>query len=161
MAEHLTRKALLNREGYSACRRQALKLWVVLARCYNSFAHAEALSHKDADLTPPQFAVLEVLAHLGPLKMCEIAGKLLMSGANVTGVVDRLEEKGLVKRVTASDDRRMFRIHLTEAGGRLIAEIFPRHAAAIERLTSALTPHEKDTLIRLLKKLGKSLATPR
>lgn len=157
MAKQLTNKPLLDREAYAACQKRSLKLWVVLARCYNSFMQADGMMSTVGTLTQPQFAVLEVLAHLGPLKMCEIAGKLLMSGANVTGVVDRLEKKGLVKRVTEAEDRRMFHIHLTEAGRRLIAEVFPVHAKKIEKLTSALSAHEKLELTRLLKKLGKSI----
>src|SRR5262245_12588296 len=128
MAQRLTKNVVLERERYGAEQQLALKLWVVLASCYNSLAQAEAAEIKDDDLTPPQFGVLEALAHLGPLKMCDLAQKYLTSGANITGVVDRLEEKGLVQRVMEAEDRRTFRIHLTETGGRLIADIFPRHA---------------------------------
>lgn len=148
---------MLDRDAYPAGQKRALKLWVVLARCYNSFMHAEEISNHTGGLTQPQFAVLEVLAHLGPLKMCDIAGKLLMSGANVTGVVDRLEKKGLVKRVIEIDDRRTFQIHLTGAGSRLITGIFPQHARRIEKITNALSTHEKIELTRLLKKLGTSI----
>lgn len=153
----LNKSALLDRESYGAEQKLALKLWVVLARCYNSFAHSEASSIKERALTPPQFGVLEALAHLGPLKMCEIAAKLLMSGANVTGVVDRLEKKGLVRRVMAEGDRRTYHIHLTDAGGKLISATFPEHAEQIQRLTRALSVKEKRALITLLKKFGKSL----
>lgn len=155
MSEHIMKSAVLNRENYPACRKESLKLWVVLARCFNSFAHASAHHLKPFDLTSPQFGVLEALAHLGPMKMCEIGSKLLMSGANVTGVVDRLEQKGLVQRVTDAEDRRMFLIHLTDAGSKLIAKIFPLHAARIEELAGVLTSKEKRQLTDLLKKLGR------
>lgn len=161
MSKRLAQHALLDSAGYGAAQRLSLKLWVVLARCFNSFAQADAVAVKRHDLTAPQFGVLEALAHLGPLKMCEIAQKYLTSGANITGVVDRLEEKGLVQRVMEEDDRRTYRIHLTEAGGRLIAEIFPLHARKIEQLSAALSAQEKATLIRLLKKLGKSIQASR
>jgi MarR family 2-MHQ and catechol resistance regulon transcriptional repressor len=156
MKERLTKGALLDRESYPACRKEALKLWIVLARCFNSFAQAEAQHLKAFDLTPPQFGVLEALAHLGPMKMCEIGGKLLMSGANVTGVVDRLEKKGLVRRVMDAEDRRTFLIHLTEGGSKIIAKFFPMHAEQIETFTNILTSKEKRLLTDLLKKLGKS-----
>lgn len=159
MAERLNKNALLDRESYRAEHKAALKLWVVLARCYNSFAQNEAGRIKGYDITPPQFGVMEALAHLGPLKMCELAEKLLMSGANVTGVIDRLEEKCLVQRVMEADDRRTYRIHLTSAGGKLIAEIFPQHAEKIRQLTHALSTKEKRELTELLKKPGKSIQT--
>jgi MarR family 2-MHQ and catechol resistance regulon transcriptional repressor len=156
MGERLTKCAVLDRDSYPACRKEALKLWVVLARCFNSFAQAEAQHLKSFDLTSPQFGVLEALAHLGPMKMCEIGNKLLMSGANVTGVVDRLEKKGLVRRVMDADDRRLFLIHLTGDGSKLIAKIFPLHAARIEAFIGVLTLKEKRQLTELLKKLGRA-----
>ncbi len=156
MKERLTRGALLNRDGYPECRKDALKLWVVLARCFNTFAQNEAHHLKEFDLTPPQFGVLETLAHLGPMKMCEIGTKLLMSGANVTGVVDRLEKKGLVQRVMDAEDRRMFLIHLTDEGSKLITKFFPRHAEQIEAFTGVLSTKEQRQLTALLKKLGKA-----
>lgn len=156
MKARLTTGTLLDRESYPDGRKEALKLWVVLARCFNSFAQNEAHHLKAFDLTPPQFGVLETLAHLGPMKMCEIGTKLLMSGANVTGVVDRLEKKGLVRRALEAEDRRMFRIHLTEEGSKLIAKFFPIHAGRIEAFTSVLTSKEKRVLTDLLKKLGRA-----
>ena len=157
MSEKLIPGPLLDREAYPAKQGEALKLWVVLARCFNSFAQAEALRIKPTDLTPPQFGVLEALAHLGPMKMCTIGTKLLMSGANLTGVVDRLENKGLVRRVMDADDRRTYVIHLTDAGGKLISKIFARHATVIEELSAGLGSAEKRELTVLLKKLGKSV----
>jgi len=147
---------LLNRDSYPECRKTALKLWVVLARCFNSFAQNEAQQLKAFDLTAPQFGVLEALAHLGPMKMCDIGNKLLMSGANVTGVVDRLEKKGLVRRMMDAEDRRMFLIHLTAEGSKVIVKLFPIHAEQIEVFTDALNAKEKRQLTDLLKKLGKA-----
>jgi MarR family 2-MHQ and catechol resistance regulon transcriptional repressor len=155
-SERLTKYAVLDRDGYPACRKEALKLWVVLARSFNAFAQISAQHLKAFDLTPPQFGVLESLAHLGPMKMCEIGSKLLMSGANVTGVVDRLEKKGLVRRVMDAEDRRLFLIHLTEEGSKLITKIFPLHAARIEAFAGVLNSKEKRQLADLLKKLGRA-----
>lgn len=159
MRERLAKDAVLDRESYPARQKESLKLWVVLARCFNSFAQAEALRIKPEDLTPPQFGVLEALAHLGPMKMCDLGGKLLMSGANLTGVIDRLEMKDLVRRVMDAEDRRTYLIHLTDTGSKLITKIFSRHAAVIEELTSTLTTAEKRELTSLLKKLGKAVQT--
>jgi MarR family 2-MHQ and catechol resistance regulon transcriptional repressor len=155
VSQQLIKEAALDRESYVACQKQSLKVWVVLARCFNTFARA--LQFKYGNLTSAQFGVLEALAHLGPMKMCDIAGKLLMSGGNVTGVIDRLEQKGLVRRVVDAEDRRTFVIHLTGSGSKRISEIFPRHAAQIEKLTGVLSAKEKATLIALLKKLGHSI----
>ncbi|MDZ7292116.1 MAG: MarR family transcriptional regulator [candidate division KSB1 bacterium] len=156
MHDRLKRSAVLDRDSYPEHRKEGLKLWVVLTRCFNSFAQAEAHHLKSFKLTPPQFGVLEALAHLGPMKMCDLGTKLLVSGANVTGVIDRLEKKGLVRRVMNSEDRRTLVIHLTEAGSKLIVKFFPIHAERIEAFTNALNSKEKRLLIDLLKKLGKA-----
>lgn len=157
MKNGLATGAILDRNAYPVSQRDALKLWIVLSRCYSTFGQAEASRMKIKHLTPPQFGVLEALAHLGPMKMCDLGGKLLMSGANVTGVIDRLESKGLVRRVMQAGDRRTYFIHLTDAGGKLISKIFSRHAEVIEELASSLTSAEKRQLTSLLKKLGKSI----
>ena len=76
----------------------ALRLWVTLARCYSTYAKAIAAKVQDYGLTTPQFGTLEALYHLGPLSLGELADKLLVTGGNVTYVMDRLEDQGLVYR---------------------------------------------------------------
>lgn len=105
-------------------------------------------------LTHGQFAVLEALLHLGPLNQRDLARKLLRSGGNVTVVIDNLEKRGWVRRDRQKQDRRMVVVSLTPAGRRLIARIFPRHAAAITAEMSRLSPEEQETLRALCRKLG-------
>jgi MarR family transcriptional regulator, 2-MHQ and catechol-resistance regulon repressor len=105
-------------------------------------------------LTHGQFAVLEALFHLGPLNQCELARKLLRSGGNVTVVLDNLEKRGLTRRERQKDDRRMVVVSLTPQGRKLIARIFPSHAAAIMAEMSRLSPDEQETLRALCRKLG-------
>ncbi|MGH9573273.1 MAG: MarR family winged helix-turn-helix transcriptional regulator [Candidatus Acidiferrales bacterium] len=105
-------------------------------------------------LTHGQFAVLEALLHLGPLNQCDLARKLLRSGGNVTVVIDNLEKRGFVRRERQKHDRRMVVVSLTPAGRRLIARIFPKHAAAITAEMSRLSAEQQDTLRALCRKLG-------
>ncbi len=107
-------------------------------------------------LTQPQFAVLEVLHHRGALRLCDIGGKLLVSGGNVTYVVDQLEKAGLLRRGRDASDRRAVRACLTPRGAALMAQVFPRHAAALTSAAAALGPREQATLAHLLKKWGKA-----
>ena len=137
---------------------RALRLWIALARCYSTFARAVAGRVAEYGLTTPQFGVLEALHHLGPLPLGELADKLLVTGGNVTYVMDRLEEQGLVTRERSSADRRVVRAHLTEAGARLVAEVFPGHASAVAELVEGLRPEEQEELRTLLKRLGKGIA---
>lgn len=136
----------------------ALRLWVVLIR-----AHAAVQRHALADqerhcLSEGEFAVLEVLLHKGPLMLVELQRKVLVSSGGITYLVDRLERKGLVERRACATDRRVSYAALTEAGERLIADIFPAHAEAMTHATAGLTDAEKRQALRLLKKLGLAAA---
>ena len=114
----------------------------------------------EAGLTPTQLGVVEALLHLGPLGQRVLGDKLLMSGGNITTVVDNLERRGLVRRERRGDDRRHVTVHLTPEGRRLISRVFPGHVAAIVEAFSALSAAEQAQLGRLAKKLGRSLSRP-
>ncbi len=137
---------------------RALKLWVVLSR-----AHAAVQAHSLADIarhdiSPGEFAVLEVLHHKGPLLLGEVQRKILVTSGGVTYLVDRLEAKGLAERRKCATDRRAYYAALTPAGEALIAEIFPAHAQAVRRALGGLDEAEKDEAIRLLRELGRHAA---
>jgi len=132
----------------------ALKLWITLARCHATYAKAIAAKVQDYGLTTPQFGTLEALYHLGPLSLGELAEKLLVTGGNVTYVMDRLEDQGLVYRFRRPDDRRVIQAKLTPEGRDLVADVFPGHASYVEHLSRHLTPDEQATLSDLLKRLG-------
>ena len=137
---------------------KALRLWIALARCYVTFSRAVACKVAEYDLTAPQFGVLEALYHLGPLSLGELAEKLLVTGGNVTYVMDRLEAQDLVVRERSGDDRRVVRAHLTTKGRATIDGVFPGHVDFVRTLVEALDPADQDTLRDLLKKLGKGIA---
>lgn len=137
---------------------QALRLWISLARCYVTFSRAVACKVAEYDLTAPQFGVLEALFHLGPLSLGELAEKLLVTGGNVTYVMDRLEAQGLVARERSGDDRRVVRAHLTKKGRSTIESVFPGHVDFVRSLVQGLGSGEREELRALLKKLGKGIA---
>lgn len=136
----------------------ALKLWVVLARSYNAVSarlHENIARH---ELTPTEFAILEVLYHKGPLLLGEVQKKILVTSGGITYLVDRLVEKGLVKREECAEDRRARYAVLTPAGTTLIRRIFPQHAVAIEKAVSGLSTAEQRDAMQLLRKLGLAAA---
>ena len=109
----------------------------------------------ELEMCGSDFAVLEALLHKGPLPINEIGRKVLLTSGSITVAVDRLESKELVERRASGTDRRAKIVHLTKAGKELIARVYADHAADMERLASAsLTRAERETLIRLLKKIG-------
>lgn len=136
---------------------RALRLWIALARCYTTFSRAVAQKVSEYGLTAAQFGILEAIHHLGPLSLGELADKLLVTGGNVTYIMDRLEEQGLVRRVRSGADRRVVVAALTPEGRGIIEDVFPGHAAYIRDLAGVLEPGEQEELRRLLKKLGTSV----
>lgn len=109
-------------------------------------------------LTVPQFGILEALHHLGPLSLGELADKLLVTGGNITYVMDRLEAQGLVERHRSERDRRVVEARLTSEGRARIAAVFPGHAAFIREMMAPLAREERRVLRQLLKRLGKGVS---
>ena len=143
---------------WSDGQRAALGLWVVLARCYLTYSKAIAAKVAEYGLTVPQFGTLEALYHLGPLSLGELADKLLVTGGNVTYVMDRLESQGLVYRYRVPDDRRVVLAKLTPEGRDLVGSVFPGHADYVEHLCRHLDREDQDELRTLLKRLGTGIA---
>lgn len=136
---------------------RALSLWVKLARAHDTMSALADRNIAGFGLTTPQFGAVECLGHLGPLTLGELCRKMLVSGGNMTVVVDNLEKEGLVERIRDTGDRRKILVRLTPKGKRLFDKIFIKHAEYITGLASVLTPDEQGRLDALLKKLGKSL----
>jgi MarR family 2-MHQ and catechol resistance regulon transcriptional repressor len=109
---------------------------------------------RELNLTGTQFNTLLVLRAAGPegLPLGEIGRHLVVTKANVTGLIDRLEREGLVHRDTHSD-RRVTLAKLTEKGAALLTEALPRHQQLLADLMDCLTYEEKEQLIGLLTKL--------
>lgn len=135
----------------------ALDLWVKLARASAVFGHRTHEHIRAFGLTESQFGTLETLGHKGPLTVGELCRKQLVTGGNMTVVIDNLEREQLVERVRSSSDRRVILVHLTAKGKALFDSIFPKHAAYVSELASVLDPAEQRDLSRLLKKLGLAL----
>ena len=128
-----------------------LVLWKA-ARAVETYAEN---SITELEMCGSDFAVLEALLHKGPLPINEIGKKVLLTSGSITVAVDRLESKGLVERRASGTDRRARIVHLTKEGRQLITRVYADHASDMERLAAAsLNRAERETLIRLLKKIG-------
>lgn len=134
----------------------SLKLWVVMNHAFNSIEERLRQQVEAHGISFSEFAVLEVLLHKGPLPIGDVGERVLLTSGSMTYVVDKLEERGLIQRRPCAEDRRIIYAELTEQGRALIEEAFAEHSSLIRRLTEELSPAEKETLIGLLKRLGKS-----
>ncbi|MDN3014959.1 MarR family transcriptional regulator [Paenibacillus sp. BSR1-1] len=132
----------------------SLKLFIVLSRAYKAInEHVNKVIQANG-LNPTEFAVLELLYHKGDQPMQQIGGKILLASGSITYVVDKLEQKGLLKRIACPTDRRVTYAQITDEGKKFIQDIFPEHAQQIDKLMSSLSGEEKLQAIELLKKLG-------
>jgi len=138
---------------------QALDTFVKLRRAVNAIgARLNPALLRDTRLTESQFGVLEALYHKGPMTQVRLCEKLLLSGSNLTTVLDNLERSGWVRRLADPEDRRAHRIELTARGRAIIGRVFPVHAARITALLNHLTHQEQAHLGRLCRKLGRAVA---
>jgi MarR family transcriptional regulator, 2-MHQ and catechol-resistance regulon repressor len=135
----------------------ALSLWVKLARASATFGRLTGKDIERYGLTQPQFGVVELLGHLGPVTIGEVTKKMLVTGGCVTVILDNLEKEGLVERMRSTEDRRVIKVQLTAKGQSLFKNIFGQHAERVSQLASVLTEGEQNQLSDLLKKLGLAL----
>jgi DNA-binding MarR family transcriptional regulator len=106
----------------------------------------------ELDLSPAQCHVLHLIEPDRPLAMGQLAQTLACDRSNVTGLVDRLESRGLVRRRPSEEDRRVKVLVLTATGTRLRAVLLERMTAAPEAL-QRLSTREQRELVRILRRL--------
>jgi len=105
------------------------------------------------DLRLTEFSVLQQLSESGPTPMVRLSDENLVTKAAVTGIIDAMETKGLVRRVRDSSDRRVVNIQMTPAGKKLFAVARRRHQAVVKGFVSTLEPDEIRVLVRSFEKL--------
>ncbi len=130
-----------------------------LARRFQQIAVAVFLAEVEQagyDLTPVQYAALSAV-NAGPgIDQATLAGLIAYDRTTITGVVDRLVQKGLVVRRASSRDRRARELTITDAGRRTLRGITPAVEEAQRIMLRGLTDKEAKELIRLM---GKAIAS--
>jgi DNA-binding MarR family transcriptional regulator len=109
---------------------------------------------REHDLTPSQYNVLRILRGEGkPLPILEIAQRTVTVVPGITGLVDRLEQAGMVRRERCAEDRRVIYAVITPAALSVLERLDEPVRQLHRRLLGALSPPELKTLIRLLEKV--------
>jgi DNA-binding MarR family transcriptional regulator len=142
---------IIERTGASPRTRLPLQVHLRLARCRNLMMREMRRSVERWNLTMPQFDVLAELARAPEpgFTFVELSRLLLVTSGNLTGIIDRLEAFGLVKREPEATDRRVTRMKLTPLGRRRVDEMLPLHAADVAHALSVL-PRERLALLNEL-----------
>ena len=123
--------------------------WALMGRMLQANRGRRGAVLAALELSPPQAQALRQLRVDEPCPMSELAGALCCDNSNVTGIVDRLERRGLVERRPAEHDRRVKLVQLTPEGASLRDEALRLLDAAPDGLR-ALSPEEQRTLVGLL-----------
>jgi DNA-binding MarR family transcriptional regulator len=100
-----------------------------LVQCYQAFEAHSAAHVRGLGLTPPQFDIIATLGNTAGMTATELGEKTLITKGTLTGVVDRLSDRGWVERVAHESDGRCQIVRLTQAGEALFARVFPAHLA--------------------------------
>jgi len=125
----------------------------LLAKAYQRACALYKEKFGNYELTPQQFGLLRFLWEEDGITQVELSSRSQVDRTTIGGLIDRLEQSGLLKRLPHPEDRRAYRISLTDAGKSLEKELSPLaeelHKAILEPLSSA----EVQTLLTILQKL--------
>ena len=133
----------------------ALRIWLRLLTCTQLIERrVRSGLREEFGTTLPRFDLMAQLErHREGLKMNELSRLLMVTGGNITAIVDQLEKEGQVERLDDSADRRAFRIRLTRSGEKGFTEMARAHEHWVVELLAGLSSRERDELLKLLAKL--------
>jgi MarR family 2-MHQ and catechol resistance regulon transcriptional repressor len=113
-----------------------------LVSAYQAFEHYSAPDLKSLGLTMTQFDVIATLGNQPPMTCKELGEKTLVTKGTLTGVLERLQTKGILERKMNPGDARSQMIGLTDAGQKLFERVFPAHLQHLEKAFEKLSPKQ-------------------
>jgi MarR family 2-MHQ and catechol resistance regulon transcriptional repressor len=120
--------------------------------------HAALRVFTDEGITESQLQALGLLVENGSMLMRKMSDAMLVTPANVTGIVDRLEDKKLVRRTPGEGDRRATIIEITTEGKALYERVAKKKDYMIQKALAKFTKDELLTLSRLLEKFQREMS---
>jgi len=128
-----------------------------LARCYQAFQRASDAHIRLSGLTPPQFDIVVTLGNTDGMTFKELGSRTLITKGTLTGVVDRLEARGLVARAASPTDGRSTLVKLTPEGEHLFQRVFEPHLAFLAPAFESLPECGRRELEKRLRQLRLAL----
>ncbi len=110
--------------------------WALISELFHASKHQFFAIAAEFALSPPQVMALRSLRPDEPMAMSQLAGALHCDNSNVTGIIDRLEDRGLVQRRSAEHDRRVKMLAVTPEGAELRTRLLERLGEAPQMLSS-------------------------
>ncbi len=140
----------------NASEQDFIPLMSELARAHQMYSLYDAEIHRLAgsDLTAPQAKVIFCLGNTDGMTCSEITDKTLITKGTLTGVIDRLETKGLVKRWGDSADGRRIIVELTKDGKNVFRREYPRYVSLLKARFDGLSKKDREQAKALLGKIA-------
>ena len=136
------------------------ELWQNIRDIYRAALKRLNAKLRKERITFSQYSVLLALSRNGPTQMSKLGEHMLVAPANVTGLVDRMEKKGFVRRRRHERDRRLYVIEATEKGSRIFKSISSRFRQYTGNLGSTLTREERNSTLAALRKVRLEVEKP-
>jgi DNA-binding MarR family transcriptional regulator len=130
-----------------------LSLVKELVQAYQAFEAHSATHIKEMGLTMTQFDIVATLGNQPPMTCKELGEKTLVSKGTMTGVLERLETKGLIEKFMNTDDGRSYKIGLSKAGDKLFKKVFPEHVEYLSQAFRKLSKKELEQAVTVLKEI--------
>lgn len=124
-----------------------------LVRAYQAFESYSAMHIRTLGLTASQFDIVATLGNTDGMSFKDLGEKTLITKGTLTGVVDRLEDKALVRRVASLNDGRSQMVELTPTGKDLFAKVFPAHLHHLEQVFNTYSQKKLDDTETALQQL--------
>ncbi len=138
-------------------RERYLRTLRALAESYHAFERYSAVQVRAFGLTPAQFDIIATLGNTDGMSFRELGEKTLITKGTLTGVVDRLEARGMVKRAASKADGRSTLVRLTKKGDTEFERVFASHIAYLKKPFSMFSEADMNQLEALANKLTVSL----
>jgi DNA-binding MarR family transcriptional regulator len=130
-----------------------LRLVKELVQAYQAFEAYSAAHIKEMGLTTTQFDIVATLGNQPPMTCKELGEKTLVSKGTMTGVLERLEAKGLIEKLMNTDDGRSYKISLSKSGDKLFKKVFPEHVEYLSAAFGKLSKKELEQAVTVLKEV--------
>ncbi len=124
-----------------------------LVQAYQAFENHSASHIKEMGLTVTQFDIVATLGNQPPMTCKELGNKTLVSKGTMTGVLERLEAKGLIDKFPNTEDGRSYKIGLTKAGEKLFKRVFPEHIEYLGKAFGKLSKNELEQAVTVLRNI--------
>jgi MarR family 2-MHQ and catechol resistance regulon transcriptional repressor len=138
----------------------AIDAYVFLRRTHDAVTRQVDGELGKRGVSSVQYGVLFNLLDAGSLSLTELSERLFRSASNLTTLIDRMERRGLVRRVDYPEDRRVTRVELTPKGTKLAESVRPNHRHFLSTLMSCFSDDELAQLMTLLRKLRERAESP-